>query len=96
MFVKLHRPLPMSSPASMVLAELTMQQNDKSINADSSHNLKVWKRYVDDCFTNLKTSQIEDFLAYINTINPNRRGNSSPKCGQLSLPLGVTANYVGH
>ena len=23
-------------------------------------------------------------------------GNTSPKCGQLSSPLGVTATYVGH
>ena len=31
----------------------------------------MWKRYVDDCFAVIRTSQIEDFLKFINTINTN-------------------------
>lgn len=40
----------MGSPALIVKAELTMQHIEKTINADSTHDLNVWKTYVDYSF----------------------------------------------
>ena len=45
--------LPMGSPVSVVVAELTMQQIEKLIFRNPPCQPLFWKRYVDDCFTAL-------------------------------------------
>ena len=47
--------LPMGSPVSVVVAELTMQQIEKLIFRNPLCQPLFWKRYVDDCFTALPT-----------------------------------------
>ena len=42
--------LPMGSPAPVVLAEITMQKNEKSILVNTAYHVLSWKRYVEDSF----------------------------------------------
>ena len=61
----------MGSPASVVLAEITMQKIEKSILVNTAYHVLSWKRYVDDCFSIVRNDEINDLLAYINSINEN-------------------------
>jgi len=56
--------LPMGSPASVALAEITMQ-----IISNTLYDVHFWRRYVDDCFAIIKSNEVDDLLAYINGIN---------------------------
>ena len=61
--------LPMGSPVSVVVSEITMHQIEKDIYENLQFDLLIWKCCVDYCFAILKTSQIHYFLIYINSIN---------------------------
>ena len=63
--------VPMGSPISVVIAELTMQYIERDIHNNQNWNVIIWKRYVDDCLVIIKTSEIQDFQNFINTINSN-------------------------
>ena len=63
--------VPMGSPISVVIAELTMQYIERDILNNQNWNVIIWKRYVDDCLVIIKTSEIQDFHNFINTINSN-------------------------
>jgi len=60
----------MGSPISVVLAELTMQNLEKQIFDNSNVQLNLWKRYLDDIITILPEDEIENFLNFINALNP--------------------------
>ena len=61
--------LPMGSPISVVVAELTLQMLEKDILSYDNSTILIWKRYIDDCLAVIKTSEIDNFLQYINSLN---------------------------
>lgn len=61
----------MGSPISVVVAELVMQKIEKSIFQNSSSNIVLWKRYVDDVLAIVPRNQTSDILNFINSIHPN-------------------------
>ena len=59
--------MPMGSPVSVVVAELTLQNIEKkNILNYNTNDILLWKIYVDDCLAVVKTSQIDNLLGYIN------------------------------
>jgi hypothetical protein len=60
----------MGSPVSVVLAELMMQSIEKQIFDEAPYRPLIWKRYIDDIITIIPERSIDEFLNFINTINP--------------------------
>jgi len=63
--------LPMGSPVSVVLSEITMQYIEQKIQNEAPFRPLFWYRYVDDCITSLEATKHEEFLEYLNSINTN-------------------------
>ena len=63
--------LSIGSPVSVVVSEIAIQQNEKNIFENPQFDLLIWKRYVDNRFAIFNTSQINEILIYINSINTN-------------------------
>ena len=59
--------IPMGSPISVVLAELTMQHIESIIMSLAPVKPKIWKRYLDDTITILPKTCVDNFLNQINS-----------------------------
>ena len=59
----------MSSPISPIVANLYMENFEVEAINTAPHPLHVWKRYVDDTFTIIKSSHRSEFLEHINSID---------------------------
>ena len=59
----------MGSPVSVVIAEIVMQNIEKSIIPMIQDNMLFWYRYVDDVIACLKKDAIDNTLIMINNIN---------------------------
>ena len=71
----------MGSPISPIVANLYMEEFEtKAINS-SPHPPNLWKRFVDDPFTIIKSSEKVRFLEHLNTIDPNIQFTSE-ECGK--------------
>ena len=62
---------PMGSPMSVVIAEIVMQNIEKSIMNLISDRIVFWYRYVDDIIACIRTDVISDTLNKINSVNEN-------------------------
>ena len=60
----------MGSPISPVLADLVMEEIEKTAVTTALHPSKWWFRYVDDSHTCLRKDQVDDFHQHFNSINP--------------------------
>ncbi|XP_076030601.1 uncharacterized protein LOC143018906 [Oratosquilla oratoria] len=60
---------PMASPASVILAEITMKCFEEEVLVAAPTSLKLWVRYVDDVFAVLKEGEVDGFLAQLNSKN---------------------------
>ena len=58
--------MPLGSPVSVVVAELTLQSIEKYILNYNINDVLLWKRYVDDCLAVVKTFEMDNLLGYIN------------------------------
>ena len=77
----------MGSPISPIVANLFMEDLDiKAINASPCHP-SLWKRYVDDTFTIIKTAHRSSFLEHINSIDPNIQFSSEDSRRDGSMPF---------
>ena len=54
--------MPMGSPVSVVVAELTLQNIEKNILNYNTNDVLLWKRYIDDCLAAVKTSRVGNRL----------------------------------
>ncbi len=61
----------MGSPVSAVIAEIVMQEIESIAISTSPVPVRWWRRYVDDSNSCLRRNDIEQFHAYLNTINKN-------------------------
>ena len=57
----------MGSPVSPIVANLFMEQYERKALATYSDPPKYWGRYVDDAFSIVKTSKIEEFSQHLNS-----------------------------
>ena len=61
----------MGSPISPIVANLCMEEFETKAISSSPHPPYLWRRFVDDTFTIIKSSEKERFLEYLNTMDPN-------------------------
>ena len=77
----------MGSPISPIVANVFMEDLEvKAINT-SPCPPSLWKRYVDDIFTIIKTVHRSSFLEHINSTDPNIQFSSEDSRGDGSMPF---------
>ena len=59
--------IPMGSPVSVDIAELTLQ----NILNDNTNDVLLWKKCADGCLAIMMTSEMDNLFGYINNINNN-------------------------
>ena len=60
----------MGSPVSPIVANLYMESFEHRAITSAVNRHRIQKRYVDDSFFILQQSHKEEFLQYINSVNP--------------------------
>ena len=56
----------MGSPVSVVIANLFMEEVEQKAIQSFSHDVKVWKRYVDDTFVVIRAEHVDAFHEHLN------------------------------
>ena len=63
--------LAMGGPASSTTAEIYMQAYERTAITTALHPPKVWERFVDDVYSILKRTHLENFFHHINNLHQN-------------------------
>ena len=61
----------MGGPASSTTAEIYMQAHESTAISAALHPPKVWERFVDDVYSIIKRTQLENFFHHINNLHQN-------------------------
>ena len=61
----------MGGPASSTIAEIYMQAYEHTAITTALHPPKVWERFVDDVYSILKRTHLENFFHHINNLHQN-------------------------
>ena len=61
----------MGGPASSTTAEIYMQAYERTAITTALHPPKVWERFVDDVYSILKRTHLENFFHHINSLHQN-------------------------
>ena len=61
----------MGGPASSTTAETYMQAHERTAISTALHPPKVWERFVDDVYSILKRTHLENFFQHINNLYQN-------------------------
>ena len=61
----------MGDPASSTTAEIYMQARERTAISTGLHTPKVWERFVDDVYSILKRTHLENFFQHINNLHQN-------------------------
>ena len=61
----------MGDPASSTTAEIYMQAYECTAITTAQHPPKVWERFVDDVYSILKRTHLENFFHHINNLHQN-------------------------
>ena len=61
----------MGGPASSSTAEIYMQAHESTAISTALHSPKVWERFVDDVYSIVKRTQLENFFHHINNLHQN-------------------------
>ena len=77
----------MGSPISAIVASLYMEGFEAKAISSSPHPPYLWKRFVDDTFTIIMSSEKERFLAHLNTIDSNIQFTSEECREDGSMPF---------
>ena len=77
----------MGSPISPIVANLYMERFEKKTISSSPHPPYLCKRFVDDTFTIIKSSEKTGFLEHLNTIDPNIQFTSDECREDGSMPF---------
>ena len=59
----------MGSPVSAIVANLCMEVIEEQAIRDATSPPKVWKRFVDDCFSIIRKTNISSFHDTLNSID---------------------------
>ena len=60
----------MGSPVSPVVANLCMEEIEEQAMNAAATCPKVWKRYVDDCYSIIKKNAVKSFHETLNSVDP--------------------------
>ena len=63
----------MGGPASSTPTEIYMQAYEHTAITTALHLPKIWKRFVDDVYSILKHSHLENFFHHINNLHQNMK-----------------------
>ena len=77
----------MGSPISPIVANLYMENFEAKAISTAVHSPYLWKRFVDDTFTILKSSQKRAFLDHINSIDQHMQFTSEEQREDGSMPF---------
>ena len=61
----------MGGPASSTTAEIYMQAHESTAISTALHPPKVWERFVDDVYSIVKRTHLENFFHHINNLHQN-------------------------
>ena len=61
----------MRRPTSSTTAEVYMQAHERTVINTALHPPKVWERFVDDVYSILKCTHLENFFHHINSLHQN-------------------------
>ena len=61
----------MGGPASSIAAEIYMQAYERTAITTALHPPKVWEQFVDDVYSILKRTHLENFFHHINNLHQN-------------------------
>ena len=61
----------MGGPASSTTAEIYIQAYERTAITTALHSPKVWERFVDDVYSILKRTHLENFFHHINNLHQN-------------------------
>ena len=61
----------MGGPASSTTAEIYMQAHESTVISTALHPPKVWERFVDDVYSIVKRTQLENLFHHINNLHQN-------------------------
>ena len=61
----------MGGPASSTIAEIYMQAHERTAISTALHPPKVWERFVDDVYSILKRTHLENVFQHINNLHQN-------------------------
>ena len=77
----------MGSPVSPVVANLYMESFENRALTSAVNPPRLWKRYVDDTCVIIKQSQKEEFLQYINSVDPSIKFTTEEPRQDGSMPF---------
>ena len=76
----------MGGPASSTTAEIYMQAYERTSITTALHPPKVWERFVDDVYSILKRTHLENFFRHINNLHQNIKFTMKEECnGELAF-----------
>ena len=61
----------MGGPASSATAEIYMQSYERTAITTALHHPKVWEQFVDDVYSILKRTHLQNFFHHINSLHQN-------------------------
>ena len=61
----------MGGPPPSTTAEIYMQNHERTAISTALHSPKVWERFVDDVYSILKRTHLENFFHHINNLHQN-------------------------
>ena len=88
--------LPMGSPASPAIANMFMNKLEQTALATFVHRPRVWLRYVDDVFSIVKKTRVEELLKHLNSQHPSIQFTVEVETENRLPFLDVTVHRVGN
>ena len=77
----------MGSPLSPIVANLYMESFEVEALRSAPHPPYLWKRFVDDTFTSLQSSQRDGFLEYLNSIDQHIQFTAEDQRSDGAMPF---------
>ena len=60
----------MGGPSSAIVSEIYMQSLETIANTTADHPPKVWERHIDDVFSIVHKTYLQELLEHINSLHP--------------------------
>ena len=77
----------LGSPISSIVAKLYMESSEVEAIRSAPHPPYLWKRFVDDIFTIIESSQKNEFLEHINSIDKHIQFTAEDQRSDAAMPF---------